>query len=154
MKRAADIDLGQSFQQDDAMITSRISKTLKTRQSDSARQQEGIFELGTPSVWLQSDDEYEISAIETSNRAKRDSSSKQRYALTKQQAIEIYKKRPQEMGFEKYRRGMMLSSEAVCVEYGVTSKTIRDIWRGRTWNDATGHPQTDIMNRSVQDHLC
>ena len=69
--------------------------------------------------------------------------SKPRNGLTRDLAIEIYKKRPEMMGFKKSRRGTMVSCEAVAIEFGVTPKTIRDIWRGRTWSEATGHPQSD-----------
>ena len=76
--------------------------------------------------------------------------SKPRNGLTRDLAIEIYKKRPEMMGFKKSRRGTMVSCEAVAIEFGVTPKTIRDIWRGRTWSEATGHPQSDNDSRCVQ----
>ena len=81
--------------------------------------------------------------------ATRSNSSKSRTALSREIAIEIYARRPDQMGFKKSRRGTMVSCEAVAVEFGVTPKTIRDIWRGRTWSEATGHPPSDVENRSV-----
>ena len=75
--------------------------------------------------------------------------TKPRNGLTREQAVEIYARRPDEMGFQKSRRGTMVGCEAVAVEYGVTPKTVRDIWRGRTWGEATGHPQSDRETRSV-----
>ncbi len=80
----------------------------------------------------------------------RTASSRPRNCLTKDKAIEIYKKRPEMMGFKKSRRGTMVGCEAVAVEFGVTPKTIRDIWRGRTWGEATGHPQSDRESRFDQ----
>ena len=80
------------------------------------------------------------------------SSGRARNGLTRDQAVEIYARRPDEMGFHKSRRGTMVGCEAVAVEFGVTPKTIRDIWRGRTWGEATGHPQSDGETRSVPRH--
>jgi hypothetical protein len=77
------------------------------------------------------------------------SSGRTRNGLNRDKAMEIYARRPDEMGFRKSRRGTMVGCEAVAVEFGVTPKTIRDIWRGRTWGEATGHPQADSETRSV-----
>ena len=37
----------------------------------------------------------------------------------------------------------MVECKAIAPKYGVTPKTIRDIWRGRTWIQATGHLWTE-----------
>ena len=70
-----------------------------------------------------------------------------RNGLSREQAIDIYSRRPDKMSFKKSRRGTMVGCEAVALEFGVTPKTIRDIWRGRTWGEATGHPQSDAESR-------
>jgi len=55
-----------------------------------------------------------------------------RGVLTPAQAREIF-------GFKTARglRRKGVSSEKLGVKYGVSSKTIRDIWRGRTWLETT-----------------
>jgi hypothetical protein len=73
---------------------------------------------------------------------------KARNGLRRDKVVDIYSRRPDKMGFKKSRRGTMVSCEAVALEFGVTPKTIRDIWRGRTWGEATGHPQSDAESRS------
>lgn len=81
--------------------------------------------------------------------------SSKRLRMTKQQALEIYHLRPNAGISDKLRRGSMSGCKALAVKYGVTAKTIRDIWRGRTWTEATmnegdgggGHPR----NRLRQD---
>ncbi len=70
-----------------------------------------------------------------------------RNGLRREQAIDIYSRRPDKMSFKKSRRGTMVGCEAVALDFGVTPKTIRDIWRGRTWGEATGHPQSDAESR-------
>jgi hypothetical protein len=75
--------------------------------------------------------------------ATRQSKPMTRNCLSKERAMEVYKRRPDRMSFKKNRRGAMNDCHAVAVEFGVTAKTIRDIWRGRTWGEATGHPQLD-----------
>jgi hypothetical protein len=63
--------------------------------------------------------------------------SSKRLRMTKQQALEIYHLRPNQGISDKLRRGSMSGCKALAVKYGVTAKTIRDIWRGRTWTEAT-----------------
>ena len=76
--------------------------------------------------------------------------SRSRSGLTREQALQIYGRRPGQMGFQKSRRGTMVGCEAVAVEFGVTPKTVRDIWRGRTWGEATGHPQSHETRSALQ----
>ena len=60
--------------------------------------------------------------------------AKPRAILDREKAIEIFKlKKTCEIGRGK------LSSVAVAREYGVGEKTVRDIWRGRTWRQETCH---------------
>ena len=40
-------------------------------------------------------------------------------------------------------RGSMLRCKTIAPRYGVTPKTIRDIWCGRTWPQTTEHLWTD-----------
>jgi hypothetical protein len=63
--------------------------------------------------------------------------SSKRLRMTKQQALEIYHLRPNAGISDKLKRGSMSGCKALAVKYGVTAKTIRDIWRGRTWTEAT-----------------
>ncbi len=51
--------------------------------------------------------------------------------------------------FKKCPRGTMASCEAVAAEFNVTAKTVPDIWRGRTWGEATGHLQSDYESRWI-----
>jgi hypothetical protein len=37
------------------------------------------------------------------------------------------------------RRGSMLHCKAVAPKYGVTPKTIRDVWSGRSWAEVLAH---------------
>jgi hypothetical protein len=41
------------------------------------------------------------------------------------------------------RRGSMLHCKAIAPKYGVTPKTIRDVWSGRSWAKTTRHLWTD-----------
>mmetsp|Transcript_33779 Transcript_33779/g.85390 ORF Transcript_33779/g.85390 Transcript_33779/m.85390 type:complete len:202 (+) Transcript_33779:122-727(+) len=57
--------------------------------------------------------------------------------LTAEQAIQIFQLRPRPANDGKLRRGSMMHCKVVAPKYGVTPKTIRDIWNGRTWWNAT-----------------
>lgn len=56
--------------------------------------------------------------------------------LSAEDACEIYNMRPRN---SKERRGSMVQCKTIAPKYGVSAKTIRDIWRGRTWILATKH---------------
>jgi hypothetical protein len=56
--------------------------------------------------------------------------------LLEQQAIKIFKLK---MVNDSRCPGDKLSAAAVARMYGVSDKTIRDIWRGRTWSRETQH---------------
>ena len=60
--------------------------------------------------------------------------------LTAEQAIEIYKARPQG---ESSSATSSFRSNDVAEQYGVNSKTIRDIWNQATWVKATRPHWTD-----------
>ncbi len=66
-----------------------------------------------------------------------------RLHLTEDQVIEIYNLRPQYGRQGRLRRGSMLRCKTIAPRYGVTPKTIRDIWCGRTWPQTTEHLWTD-----------
>jgi hypothetical protein len=85
--------------------------------------------------------------IQSKARDSQNSANRLRNSLSREKAIEIYMKRPDMMGFKKSRRGTMMGCDVVAIEFSVTPKTIRDIWRGRTWSEATGHPQSDQVTR-------
>ena len=67
-------------------------------------------------------------------------SSSKRQQLTAEEAAEIYRMRPVVEGKGKRpKRGSMIRCKTIAPKYGVSAKTIRDIWRGRTWIEATRH---------------
>ncbi|EKX31636.1 hypothetical protein GUITHDRAFT_122181 [Guillardia theta CCMP2712] len=77
--------------------------------------------------------------------------SSKRQQLTAEEAVEIYKLRPIACKGGNLRRGSMLHCKAVAPRYGVTPKTIRDVWSGRSWAEATRHLWTEdeVMRRTA-----
>jgi hypothetical protein len=67
--------------------------------------------------------------------------------------VQIYKLRPPLGKGGTLRRGSMLHCKAVAPKYGVTPKTIRDVWSGRSWAEATRHLWTEeeIKRRSANE---
>lgn len=61
--------------------------------------------------------------------------SSKRQQLTVEEAAEIYLLRPR----RGERSGGMMHCRTLAPKYGVTPKTIRDVWSGRTWAEATRH---------------
>ena len=62
--------------------------------------------------------------------------------LTAEQAVEIYKSKPSASsltGISKTHRTRTSPSRTLAAEYGVSSKTIRDIWNRKTWGASTLH---------------
>eukprot|EP00287_Rhodomonas_sp_CCMP768_P003984 CAMPEP_0196722992 /NCGR_PEP_ID=MMETSP1091-20130531/5202_1 /TAXON_ID=302021 /ORGANISM="Rhodomonas sp., Strain CCMP768" /LENGTH=321 /DNA_ID=CAMNT_0042064811 /DNA_START=11 /DNA_END=976 /DNA_ORIENTATION=+ len=57
--------------------------------------------------------------------------------LTSEEAAEIYSMRPEIAKGTSLRRGCMIKSKLIAPRYGVSPKTIRDIWHGRTWISTT-----------------
>ncbi|KAJ1471438.1 hypothetical protein T484DRAFT_1844075 [Baffinella frigidus] len=57
--------------------------------------------------------------------------------LTPARALEIYKLRPQLKNPGQLRRGAMVSCKAIAPQFGVSPKTVREIWAGRAWTRAT-----------------
>ena len=80
-----------------------------------------------------------LSEIFNGSRKFKPSSSK-RQQLTAEEAAEIYKMRPKvdDKG-KRPKRGSMIRCKSIAPKFGVSAKTIRDIWRGRTWIEATRH---------------
>ena len=80
-------------------------------------------------------------------------SSSKRQQLTADEAAEIYKLRPLPGKGGSLRRGSMLHCKAVAPKYGVTPKTIRDVWSGRSWAEATRPLWTEeeIKRRSANE---
>ena len=69
--------------------------------------------------------------------------SSKRQQLTVVEAAEIFELRPKCATGNSFRRGSMLTCKKIAPKYGVSPKTIRDIWRGRTWLHATEHLWTE-----------
>ena len=65
--------------------------------------------------------------------------SSKRQQLTDKDAVEIFQQRPRARKGKTLRKGSMLLCKTIAPKYGVSAKTIRDIWRGRTWLHATEH---------------
>jgi len=66
------------------------------------------------------------------------SDGKSRYhprQLTAAHALEIFKLRPQLKG--PRRRGAMMQCKAIAPRFGISPKTVREIWAGRAWARAT-----------------
>ena len=63
-------------------------------------------------------------------------SSSKRQQLTVEEAAEIYLLRPRR---GEVRSGSLVHCRMLAPRYGVTAKTIRDVWSGRTWAEATRH---------------
>ena len=73
----------------------------------------------------------EHSLLVTTRKFKPTSSKRQQ--LTALEAAEIYKMRPKAVvKGNKPRRGSMIRCKGIAPKYGVSVKTIRGIWRGRT----------------------
>ena len=77
-----------------------------------------------------------------SNQKKFKPPSSKRQQLTSVEAAEIFELRPRSKG-KGLRRGSMLICKTIAPKYGVSPKTVRDIWRGRTWLHATEHLWTE-----------
>eukprot|EP00286_Rhodomonas_abbreviata_P009303 CAMPEP_0181325966 /NCGR_PEP_ID=MMETSP1101-20121128/21226_1 /TAXON_ID=46948 /ORGANISM="Rhodomonas abbreviata, Strain Caron Lab Isolate" /LENGTH=250 /DNA_ID=CAMNT_0023434347 /DNA_START=9 /DNA_END=761 /DNA_ORIENTATION=+ len=66
-------------------------------------------------------------------------SNSKKQQLTAEEAAEIYMMRPKPGVGGLLRRGSMLHCKTIAPKYGVTAKTIRDVWSGRSWVDSTRH---------------
>ena len=62
-----------------------------------------------------------------------------RQQLTAEEAAEIFSLRPKTTNGSNSKRGSMIHCKTIGPKFGVSPKTIRDIWRGRTWTEATKH---------------
>eukprot|EP00961_Rhodomonas_salina_P255805 3456994-Rhodomonas_salina.1 len=73
--------------------------------------------------------------------------SSKRQQLTSEEAAEIYSMRPEAAKEPFSRKGCLVNSmgksKMIAPHFGVTAKTVRDIWHGRTWASATRHLWTD-----------
>jgi hypothetical protein len=84
----------------------------------------------------------DIDLIASSRRPFKPASSKKQQ-LTAEDAVEIFKRRPKVKYGGSLRRGSMLHCKTIAPLYGVTPKTIRDVWSGRSWIEATRHLWTE-----------
>ena len=75
-------------------------------------------------------------------------SSSKRQQLSDQEAVEIFQMRPRPKKGMPLQRGSMLQCKIIAPKYGVSAKTIRDIWSGRTWLHATQHLLTEEEKRA------
>ena len=90
-----------------------------------------------------SDVEDERSESQSTAQRKFKPPSSKRQQLTSVEAAEIFELRPRHGKNKGPRRGSMLICKKIAPKYGVSPKTIRDIWRGRTWLHATEHLWTE-----------
>ncbi|KAJ1465144.1 hypothetical protein T484DRAFT_1989293 [Baffinella frigidus] len=63
--------------------------------------------------------------------------------LTAAGALEIFRLRPLFKGLGQIRRGTMAHCKAVAPQFGVSAKTVREIWAGRAWKSATRQEWTE-----------
>jgi len=68
-----------------------------------------------------------------------DKPKRTRQPLSPDQAIQIFQLRPKQTIDGSMRRGSMLHCKVIAPQFGVTPKTVRDIWNGRTWASVTKH---------------
>ena len=93
------------------------------------------------------DDEVEdVASQDTTKKIFKPAGSK-RQQLSDSEAVEIFELRPRSKNNSVLRRGSMLLCKTIAPKYGVSPKTIRDIWRGRTWLHATEHLWTEEERR-------
>ncbi|KAJ1470068.1 hypothetical protein T484DRAFT_1849275 [Baffinella frigidus] len=62
--------------------------------------------------------------------------------LTAARALEIFRLRPPK-GPGQLRRGAMKQINAIAPQFGVSAKTVREIWAGRSWSRATRKEWTE-----------
>ena len=79
--------------------------------------------------------------------------SSKRQQLTDVEAVEIFKLRPKPRKGGAPQRGSMLLCKSLAPKYGVSAKTIRDVWRGRTWLHATEHLWTEEEKKQRTENL-
>ena len=70
-----------------------------------------------------------------------DEKKKPRAILTEQQAVEIF-------GLASSYHDVVSSAAALARRYGVNERTVRDIWKQRTWIHATRHFEGSVQVRS------
>ena len=79
-------------------------------------------------------------------------SSSKLQQLNSADAVEIFQLRPNQTDGESSRRGSLLFCKSVAPKYGVSPKTIRDIWRCRTWSHATEHLWNETEKKLHSEH--
>ncbi len=67
-----------------------------------------------------------------------------RSTFTREQAIEIYK-----LKNERDRQ----TTASLAERHGVTTKAVRDIWRGRTWSDVTSESSYRVKTDALKSSL-
>eukprot|EP00961_Rhodomonas_salina_P205681 2776118-Rhodomonas_salina.1 len=72
--------------------------------------------------------------------------------LTAEEAAEVYTLRPNSAKGLTLRRGGMIQCKSIAPQFGVTAKTIRDIWHGRTWATATKHLWSEEEKKRREEH--
>ncbi|KAJ1490420.1 hypothetical protein T484DRAFT_1777490 [Baffinella frigidus] len=75
--------------------------------------------------------------------------------LTAAGALEIFRLRPLLKGPGQIRRGAMAQCKAIAPQFGVSTKTVREIWAGRAWRRATQEEWTEaeIATRTSSSSL-
>eukprot|EP00961_Rhodomonas_salina_P122701 1652585-Rhodomonas_salina.1 len=123
------------FSKDQDRVASHSDKAEAT-QSPSKRRNELVGKAVLTAAVINVPERKSIS------RPFKDPSSK-RQQLTPEEAAEIYSMRPRFAKGSTLRRGCMVKSKMIAPNFGVTAKTVRDIWHARTWACATRHLWTE-----------
>jgi hypothetical protein len=95
----------------------------------------------------------EAAASKQQNDRKFKPQSSKAQQLNMADAIEIFQLRPKAADGKAHRRGSLLLCKSVAPKYGVSPKTIRDIWRCRTWSHATQHLWSTQEKQLHSDHI-
>ena len=81
-------------------------------------------------------------------------SNRSKQQLSPDVVLEIFHERPKLSPQDTFRRGSLLMCKAVAPKYGVTPKTVRDIWRGRTWSHVTMSEWTEQEKAHHAMRIC
>lgn len=158
VKRSTQIEKAISLLESNPAVSADVVKTIKDLYSNSNSAEQGSdgsyqsddsdqagddqdMHTSMSKILQQPSSRNTLPAVQEASSAVCDGNK--RLHLTEDQVIEIYNLRPQHARQGRLRRGSMLRCKTIAPRYGVTPKTIRDIWCGRTWPQTTEHLWTD-----------